>query len=49
MFFSCKSNLEDVKKFGISQNAPVGETEAINLKYTDSGKGNCEFDQSQNV
>lgn len=38
MFFSCKSNLEDVKKFGISQNAPVGETEAINLKYTDSGK-----------
>lgn len=38
MFFSCKSNFDDVKSIGDSLNAPVGITEQINLKYSDSGK-----------
>ena len=37
MFFSCKTNLDEIKKIGISQNVPVGVTEHINLFYTDSG------------
>tara|TARA_R110002050_G_scaffold249661_3_gene387481 strand:+ start:8382 stop:8903 length:522 start_codon:yes stop_codon:yes gene_type:complete len=38
MFFSCKNNLKDVQKIGISENEPIGVAENINLKYTDSGK-----------
>lgn len=38
MFFSCKSNFEDVKKIGVSENEPIGVAEHINLKYTDSGR-----------
>jgi len=38
MFFSCKNNLKDVQKIGISENEPIGVAEDINLKYTDSGK-----------
>ncbi|MCF8273596.1 MAG: LPS export ABC transporter periplasmic protein LptC [Flavobacteriaceae bacterium] len=38
MFFSCKNNLKEVQKIGISENEPIGVAEDINLKYTDSGK-----------
>ncbi|WP_417199975.1 LPS export ABC transporter periplasmic protein LptC [Bizionia sp.] len=38
MVFSCKNNFEDVKKIGISENAPIGIAENMNLKYTDSGR-----------
>lgn len=38
MFFSCKNNLKEVQKIGISENEPIGVAENINLKYTDSGK-----------
>ncbi|PNQ75223.1 LPS export ABC transporter periplasmic protein LptC [Hanstruepera neustonica] len=38
MFFSCKSNLDEVNKIGISENEPIGIAENINLKYTDSGR-----------
>ena len=38
MFFSCKSNLDEVNKIGISENEPIGVAENINLKYTDSGR-----------
>ncbi len=38
IFFSCKNNLKDVQKIGISENEPIGVAENINLKYTDSGK-----------
>ena len=38
MFFSCKTDIEEIKKIGISQNIPIGVTEEINLFYTDSGK-----------
>ncbi|EGV43364.2 LPS export ABC transporter periplasmic protein LptC [Bizionia argentinensis JUB59] len=36
--FSCKNNFDDVKKIGISENAPIGVAENLNLKYTDSGR-----------
>lgn len=38
MFFSCKSNLDEVNKIGVSENEPIGVAENINLKYTDSGR-----------
>ncbi len=38
MVFSCKNNFEDVKKIGISENAPIGIAENMNLKYTDSAR-----------
>ena len=38
MFFSCKNNFEEVKKIGVSENAPIGVAEEINLFYTDSGR-----------
>ncbi len=38
MFFSCKSNLDEVSKIGVSENEPIGVAENINLKRTDSGR-----------
>ncbi|MGY0391699.1 LPS export ABC transporter periplasmic protein LptC [Bizionia sp. KMM 8389] len=38
MVFSCKNNFEEVKKIGVSENAPIGVAENLNLKYTDSGR-----------
>ena len=38
MFFSCKGNIKDVQKIGMSENEPIGVAENINLKYTDSGR-----------
>jgi len=38
MFFSCKSNLDEVSKIGVSENEPIGVAEDINLKRTDSGR-----------
>ena len=38
MFFSCKSNLDEVNKIGVSENEPIGVAEKINLVHTDSGK-----------
>lgn len=36
--FSCESNFHDVQRFNSVAFNPVGETENINLKYTDSGR-----------
>ena len=38
MFFSCNDNFKQVQKIGISENEPIGISENINLKYTDSGR-----------
>lgn len=38
IFFSCKDNFDEVQQIGVLQNAPVGEADTINLKYTDSSK-----------
>ncbi|TYB79190.1 LPS export ABC transporter periplasmic protein LptC [Bizionia myxarmorum] len=38
MVFSCKNNFDNVKKIGVSENAPIGVAENMNLKYTDSGR-----------
>lgn len=38
LFFACKNNLDDVKKMGMSANDPVGVSDSINVKYTDSGR-----------
>jgi len=38
VLFSCESNLKDVQRFTTASFSPAGETENINLKYTDSGK-----------
>lgn len=35
---SCESNFREVQKSNISEFAPSGEADSINLKYTDSGK-----------
>jgi LPS export ABC transporter protein LptC len=35
---SCESNFKDVKKMGVSEFAPSGDADSINLKYTDSGR-----------
>ena len=36
IFFSCKDNFKEVQRIGVLQNAPIGEADTINLKYTDS-------------
>jgi len=38
LFFSCKNNFKEVNKIGISANEPIGISDSINVKYTDSGK-----------
>lgn len=38
IFFSCKDNFDKVQQIGVLQNAPVGEADTINLKYTDSSR-----------
>lgn len=38
MLFSCESNFKDVQKINVSNFAPMGEADTINVKYTDSGK-----------
>ncbi|MFD2552688.1 LPS export ABC transporter periplasmic protein LptC [Bizionia sediminis] len=38
MVFSCENNLKAVKEMGISENAPIGVAENMDLKYTDSGR-----------
>lgn len=38
MMFSCESNFKDVQRINTVAFSPVGQTENINLKYTDSGK-----------
>ena len=35
---SCESNFKDVQKMSMSEFAPSGEADSINLKYTDSGR-----------
>ncbi|MDI9256510.1 MULTISPECIES: LPS export ABC transporter periplasmic protein LptC [Flavobacterium] len=34
----CESNFKDVQKMGVSEFAPSGDADSINLKYTDSGR-----------
>lgn len=36
--FACESNYQNVKKMGLSDNAPIAVGKDINFKYTDSGK-----------
>ena len=38
LFFACKGNLKDIKKMDMSANEPVGISDSINVKYTDSGR-----------
>ena len=38
IFFSCKDNFQKVQQIGVLENAPVGEADTINLKYTDSSR-----------
>ena len=38
MMFSCESTFKDVQRINTVAFSPVGRTEQINLKYTDSGK-----------
>lgn len=38
LFFACKGNLKDIKKMDMSANEPVGVSDSINVKYTDSGR-----------
>ncbi|WP_411766528.1 LPS export ABC transporter periplasmic protein LptC [Winogradskyella sp. A3E31] len=38
VLFSCKDNFSEVQQIGVLQNAPIGEADTINLKYTDSAK-----------
>lgn len=38
MLTACESNFKDVQKINMSNFAPVGEADTVNLKYTDSGK-----------
>jgi LPS export ABC transporter protein LptC len=35
---SCESNFKEVQKMGLSEFAPSGDADSINLKYTDSGR-----------
>ena len=35
---SCESNFKEIQKSMISEFAPSGESDSINLKYTDSGR-----------
>ncbi len=36
--FSCESNFKDVQKINVANFAPMGESDTINIKYTDSGR-----------
>jgi LPS export ABC transporter protein LptC len=38
LLFSCESNFKEVQRINTVTFSPAGETENINLKYTDSGK-----------
>jgi len=38
IFFSCDNKLKQVQQIGILANAPIGEADTINLKYTDSSR-----------
>lgn len=38
VLFSCESNFRDVQRINSVAFSPVGESEDINLRYTDSGK-----------
>ena len=38
IFFSCKDNFKEVQQIGVLQNAPIGDADTINLKYTDSSR-----------
>src|ERR1044071_10490323 len=38
LLLSCESNFKDVQRINSVAFSPSGETENINLKYTDSGK-----------
>jgi len=38
LLYSCESNFKDVQRINTVAFSPSGETENINLKYTDSGK-----------
>jgi LPS export ABC transporter protein LptC len=38
VLFSCESNFHDVQRFNSVAFNPIGESENINLKYTDSGR-----------
>ena len=38
IFISCESNFKDVQKMGVSEFAPSGDADSINLIYTDSGR-----------
>lgn len=38
MLISCKNNLKEVQKIGVSENEPIGIAKDISLKYTDSAK-----------
>ena len=35
---SCESNFKEIQKSNLSEYAPSGESDSINLKYTDSGR-----------
>lgn len=37
-FVACESNFKEVQKMKLSEFAPSGDADSINLKYTDSGK-----------
>src|SRR5690554_7228545 len=36
--FACEGNYQNIKKFNLSDSAPIAEGKNINFKYTDSGK-----------
>jgi LPS export ABC transporter protein LptC len=38
IFFSCKDNFDAIQQIGMFANAPAGEADDINLKYTDSSQ-----------
>jgi LPS export ABC transporter protein LptC len=38
LVIACESNFRDVQKMGVSEFAPSGDADSINLKYTDSGR-----------
>jgi LPS export ABC transporter protein LptC len=38
IFFSCDNKLKQVQQIGVLANAPIGEADTINLKYTDSSR-----------
>ncbi|MGL2965055.1 LPS export ABC transporter periplasmic protein LptC [Flavobacterium sp. XGLA_31] len=38
LIIACESNFREVQKMGVSEFAPSGDADSINLKYTDSGR-----------